>query len=97
MKEFIFISFIRLYDFNEFKQGDYLKYIFICSKDNPIRILDGNNKGKILKNYVIRNQVEEIINPVCLKLNEAVNKFYLYINYHRISIFFVEEINLFLE
>ncbi len=64
----------RLYDYNIYKSGDYLKNIIICSKDNPIRIININGKKNIVKTYVIRNQVEEIVNPVCLKINQFVIK-----------------------
>jgi len=61
-----------------------MKCIVICSKGNPIRILNGKKSNDILKTYIIRNQVEEIINPICLKINQTVR-----INY--ISDFFSDE------
>lgn len=65
-----------------------MKNIIICSKENPIRILNGKTRNDILKTYIIRNQVEEIINPVCLKIDQTV---ILLFNYNLIDKIFQQK------
>ena len=48
-----------------------MKKIFVCSKDNPIHIFDF--QGKILRTFKLTNHVEELINPICMKIDEYVN------------------------
>jgi hypothetical protein len=59
-----------LYDKNIYKEEDYLKLFFICSKDNPVRILDKN--GKSSQTYLIKNHLDEVINPTSIKIDQFV-------------------------
>lgn len=39
----------------------------MCSKDNPVRVL--NQNGNIHNSYLLKNHLEEIINPISLKID----------------------------
>jgi hypothetical protein len=47
-----------------------MKRIFVCSKDNPIHVFDFN--GNVVKTFKLTNHLEELINPICLKIDEYV-------------------------
>jgi hypothetical protein len=63
----------RLYETNSHKEGDYYKNFYICSKDNPVRVLDCN--GKSTQTYIIKNHLEEVISPITIKLDTFVKRF----------------------
>ena len=46
----------------------YLKYFYICSKDNPVHTID--SEGKFCYSYISRNHVDEIINPISIKIDQ---------------------------
>jgi WD40 repeat protein len=56
-----------LYETNDYT-GEYLKLIFTCSKDNPVRVY--NHNGDIVDSYVFKNHLEEITNPISLRIDE---------------------------
>ncbi len=61
-----------MFDRNSYKEGDYLKLFYLCSKSNPIRVING--EGKVACSYILKNHLEELINPVSIKVdNYAMN------------------------
>ena len=56
-----------LYETNDYT-GEYMRLVYTCSKDNPVRIY--NKTGDIVDSYVFKNHLEEITNPISVRIDE---------------------------
>jgi WD40 repeat protein len=45
-----------------------MKLVYTCSKDNPVRVY--NSTGDIIDSYIFKNHLEEITNPISLRVDE---------------------------
>lgn len=59
--KYSFVESNYIYDFSILKDNYHSPLIFICSKDNPIRVL--NDKLVTEETYLIKNETEVVINP----------------------------------